>query len=298
MKRFQFPILVLVITFSLFNLTNLYSANAIYNGESAVGEPLVSTTYGNGGCSVAVIAPRILAMAQHCPATIGDTKYTYPGDDFISQKTGKVGIALTKFIPSGNFLGGREYDIMLVVIDQDFPVSKNLKIATESDISRWKSNKTEIATYGFGENGTGARSETPLKGRFYISPNPDLGNGISPSYTTVLSLNPVNNNSEICNGDSGGPSYVFENDNTYYLGATISSNGMNGCGKTGKLPIARVQTLYPFIDLLTQANDWVDKNIPKPVVVQTKTIVCKKGKLIKKVTDVNPKCPKGYKISK
>ena len=104
MKKFQISIIVSVITFSFFNLNNLYSANAIYNGESAVGEPLVSTTYGNGGCSVAVIAPRILAMAQHCPAAIGDTKYTYPGDDFISQKTGKVGKALAKYIPSGNFL--------------------------------------------------------------------------------------------------------------------------------------------------------------------------------------------------
>ena len=298
MKKLRITLFVFVMTFSIFNFNNLYSAGAIFNGEPAFGEPFVSTNYANGGCSVAVIAPRILAMAQHCPATIGETKYTYPGDDFVSKKSGKLGKPLAKFVPVGNFLGGREYDFMLVVIDQDFPVSNKLKIATESDIARWKSNQTEIVTYGFGETGTGTRPDTPYKARFYISSNPDLGNGISPSYTSVLSLNPKNNTSEICNGDSGGPSYVFENENIYYLGASISSNKMSGCGVDHTLPIARIQTLYPFMDLLNQANDWVDKNIPKPVVLQNKTIVCKKGKVSKKITGVSPVCPKGYKVLK
>jgi hypothetical protein len=36
---------------------------------------------------------------------------------------------------------------------------------------------------------------------------------------------------------------------------------------------------------------------PKPVVTK-KTIVCVKGKTTKKVTGINPKCPKGYKVKK
>jgi hypothetical protein len=287
----KFKIIILSIIFSF--IPN--SANAIYNGESAEDTQLVITTYNNMGCSAAVIAPRILAMAQHCPADPG-TMYTYPGDNYISQKTKKTGKAIVKFVPQGNFLGGREYDIMLVVIDQDFPVSKNLKIATESDISRWKSNKTDITIIGFGENGTGNRTEIPNKGIFYPSSNPDLGNGISPSYTSVLSLNPKNNISEVCNGDSGSPSYVFENDSIYYLGASISTNGMSGCGKTNTLPIARVQTLYPYMDLLDQANKWITENPLKRVEpVKTITIKCVKWKLTKKVSGINPKCPKGYK---
>lgn len=284
-----------IIVFSIIFSLVPNSANAIYNGESAEGNPLVITTYNNMGCSGAVIAPRILAMAQHCPADPG-TMYTYPGDNYISQKTGKTAKAITKFVPQGNFLGGREYDIMLVVIDQEFPVSKNLKIATESDIARWKSNKSEITIFGFGETGNGTRPENPNKGTFYISSNPDLGNGISPSYTSVLSLNPQNNISEQCNGDSGSPSYVFENDNIYYVGTSISSNGMNGCGKTNTLPIARVQTLYPYMDLLDQANKWVDENSLKRVEpIKTITIKCTRWKLTKKVTGISPKCPKGYK---
>ena len=33
----------------------------------------------------------------------------------------------------------------------------------------------------------------------------------------------------------------------------------------------------------------------KKVVPKVKTIICRKGKLVKKVTGINPKCPKGYK---
>jgi hypothetical protein len=297
-KKSQIILLVFVMIFSIFNFNNLYSAKAIYNGESAVSDPLVSATYNNQGCSNAVIAPRILAMAQHCPATIGATRFTYPGDNFVSKNTGMTGKILAKFVPSGNFLPGREYDIVLVVIDQEFPVSNKLKIATESDIARWKSNKTEIVTYGFGETGTATKTETSNKGRFYISPSPDYTSGISPSYSSVLSLNPKNNTSEVCNGDSGGPSYVFENEDIYYIGVTISINRMNGCGVDQTLPFVRVQALYAFMDLLDQANDWIEKNPLKSISQKNKTIVCKKGKVSKKISAARPKCPKGFKVSK
>jgi len=36
----------------------------------------------------------------------------------------------------------------------------------------------------------------------------------------------------------------------------------------------------------------------KAAAAKKKTIICIKGKLIKKVTSVNPKCPSGYKIKK
>jgi hypothetical protein len=49
---------------------------------------------------------------------------------------------------------------------------------------------------------------------------------------------------------------------------------------------------------------WVENNLPVPVVVNSKkptaipnvkkTITCVKGKVSKKVTGLNPKCPSGY----
>lgn len=285
----KIKIIILSLVFSLIP----FSANAIYMGESAENDKLVLTTRENAGCSAALIAPRILAMAQHCPSSIG-TRYVYPKDYYLALESAYV---VAKFVPNGNFLGGREYDIMLLVLDKEFPVSNKIKIAKEEDILKWKSNQTEIVTYGFGEIRPGYRADTAQKASFYISSNPDLGNGISASYTSVLSLNPKNNISEICNGDSGGPSYVFENESIYYIGASISTNKMNGCGsEQHKLPIARVQTLYPFINLIDQANSWIAENPLKKVEpVKTVTIKCVKWKLTKKVSGINPKCPKGYK---
>jgi hypothetical protein len=291
----KLKIIILSIVFSFIPV----SANAIYSGESANGDQLIVSTFQNG-CSTAMIAPRILAMAQHCSPVIGSTRYAYPGLHKFSDKTARV---IATFIPTGNFLGGREYDIMLVVIDQDFPVSTKLKIATEQDINRWKINQTPISVYGYGQTKLDTWSDTANKASFYISSLPDLGNGISSSYTSVLSLNPSNGTSQVCNGDSGGPSYVFENNQIYFIGVNISSNKMNGCGSdSNSTTFARVQTLYPFMDLLTQANDWIEKNTPKPVIdiviPPVKTIVCKKFLITKKIKGTNPKCPKGYKIVK
>jgi hypothetical protein len=50
----------------------------------------------------------------------------------------------------------------------------------------------------------------------------------------------------------------------------------------------------------TTATVMLTGTIAKPVVpvVSKKTIVCVKGKTIKKVSGSNPKCPKGYKVKK
>lgn len=279
-----------MLIFSIFCVSGIDSAEAIYDGEPADGDQLVTAMY-KRGCSAAVIAPRIIALAQHC---LGASEYIVsPGTNKYSNTKYSI---LKAFIPSGNLLGGREYDFMLSVMDRELPVSNKLQIATEQDISRWKTNKTNIVIYGYGETKLNTESDTPNKASFYISPLPDITNGVSPSYTSVISLNPVNGTSTVCNGDSGGPSYVFEGDKIYYLGASIASNKMGGCGiDSNTTTIVRIQAMYPYMNLLDQANDWIDKNIPKPVVIQNVTIRCKKGKITKKISGVAPTCPKGYK---
>jgi hypothetical protein len=85
-----------------------------------------------------------------------------------------------------------------------------------------------------------------------------IDGAVSSSYKHSLSLTPVNGKQEVCNGDSGGPSYVFDSNKIYYIGATIASNKMNGCGSDQHLaPIVRVQTLYPFLDIFKNASDFV-----------------------------------------
>jgi hypothetical protein len=234
-------------------------AHAIYEGYDANGDKLVSATYMGNGCSVAPIAKRLLVMAQHCPAIPNQTKYVYPGEPANSNNTVT---ALKTFVPQGEFKGGREYDIMIVVVDKDLPLSDNLLIATEQDVQRFIANNNEIVTYGFGLTESKSSSTTAKKAVFKMFEGID--GAVSSSYKYSLSLTPVNGKQEVCNGDSGGPSYVFDSDKIYYIGATIASNKMNGCGSDQHLaPIARVQTLYPFLDIFKNASDWVLQTQPK-----------------------------------
>ena len=238
-------------------------AHAIYEGYDAAGEKLVSTTYMGQGCTVAPIGTRLLVMAQHCPAVPNQTKYVYPGEPSNSSNTVT---ALKTFVPNGEFKGGREYDIMIVVVDKDLPVFDNLVIATEEDVNRFIKNKNEIITYGFGLTENGTLPLTAKKGVFKVYDGVD--GAVSPSYKYSLSTTPVNGRQEVCNGDSGSPSYVFDSNKIYYIGASISTNKMLGCGTEQHIaPIARIQTLYPFIEIFKNANDWVLQNIPKPATI-------------------------------
>lgn len=240
-------------------------AQAIYEGTDASNENLVSVVHMNMGCSAAPIAKRLLVMAQHCPAVPNQTRYTYPGEPFDSPNTVT---ALKSFVPKGEFKGGREYDIMIVVVDKDLPVSDNIIVANKEDVDTFINNKNNITIYGFGLTELGTRPSTAKKGTFKIYGGQDLGNGISDSYKSYLSTTPVNGRQEVCNGDSGGPAYVFDSEKIYYIGAVISSNKVLGCGTSQHIaPIARVQTLYPFIDLVDEAKNWVLQNIKEPAII-------------------------------
>ena len=52
--------------------------------------------------------------------------------------------------------------------------------------------------------------------------------------------------------------------------------------------------IYKHLDLLKEAEAFV-KQHPSTQVKTIVSITCVKGKLIKKLTEVSPKCPAGYK---
>jgi len=118
----------------------------------------------------------------------------------------------------------------------------------------------------------------------------------------------------ICGGDSGSPLLKKVGDKWFYLGAQSSSNGA-GCTKTCNIQCVATQGLaYYNANLVTEALKIVEAKLPEmtatptptptpvvtakpsPVPLQKKTtITCIKGKTIKKVTAVSPKCPTGFK---
>jgi hypothetical protein len=58
-----------------------------------------------------------------------------------------------------------------------------------------------------------------------------------------------------------------------------------------------ISPVFKHLDLIKQAEDFLAKQeaASKPTAVKKTTITCLKGKLVKKVTAINPSCPKGYK---
>jgi len=118
-----------------------------------------------------------------------------------------------------------------------------------------------------------------------------------------------------CPGDSGGPVYAkFNSEEKIFAVQNGPYGGGGGCDTkpwpNGRICKSSNTLIYPFIDLLraeplaasiVQAYDAAvsKEQLAKPKAATTtakKTIItCIKGKVIKKVTAVEPACPSGYK---
>ena len=114
-----------------------------------------------------------------------------------------------------------------------------------------------------------------------------------------------------CGGDSGGSLTTTYQGEMLYL--SVAGNGMNGysCGATDRFDgiggIGYASPIHKHLDLLVQAEAYVKEILaqeaaakaalnpePKKTPAKATTITCVKGKTVKKVTKVNPTCPKGY----
>ena len=132
----------------------------------------------------------------------------------------------------------------------------------------------------------------------------------------------------LCPGDSGGSSTVKYMGQLLYL--SVTGNVMNGyiCGIDGDYDgvggIIYTSPVYDHLDIIKEAEDFVAEQLkleaaanPQPaatptpalssvasssqakkVVPKLVTIICVKGKTLKKVTALIPKCPAGYKKGK
>ena len=133
-----------------------------------------------------------------------------------------------------------------------------------------------------------------------------------------------------CGGDSGGSTTTIYQGKLMYL--TTTPNGMNGyaCGAPpgydGFGGINYSSPVYEFADIIKEAEEYVagqvalekaaadkiaaekaatekaaldkieaDKAAAEKAKAKPRTIICIKGKVQKKVTALNPQCPKGFK---
>jgi len=130
----------------------------------------------------------------------------------------------------------------------------------------------------------------------------------------------------VCDNDSGSGWFVEQANIRYYIGAQSAGWGFPNCGKDGiwgaSGTFAAVSAAYKFMDLILEAEKYVEANpyleptptpTPMPTLTSTptnttdlskskisvgKTLKCVKGKSVKVIKSVNPKCPKGYLVGK
>jgi len=79
----------------------------------------------------------------------------------------------------------------------------------------------------------------------------------------------------------------------------LSAYGFNFSSPTIKVKLSQVQPEQPKVEVTKvesqPAPSVTDAASPQTVVLKKKTITCTKGKVTKKVSGVNPKCPTGFK---
>jgi secreted trypsin-like serine protease len=296
------------------------SSIAIEGGKPALGENVVTfiqrdNATGNISgplCSAGLIAPRIVVTAKHCIDAFNtkdagrlvreNWEVTFPGSDVSSSKlqTAKI---LSIFANPGEFT--TTDDIAVIVIDREFPVQSNLKVATPEDMSQLRAVQAKSITYGYGSNSTSfLQSTKPLKIENRIVQDfPDGGSGLE-----LFAIQYLNPDSYICGGDSGGPNYVLWENITYYIGPTgfgtrpgcekglVGDFYSGGTAVAYKLNIVKdAENYLSQIKLVESAS--LERAATKAVITE-KTIICLKGKSLLKVVGKNPKCPAGYKVKK
>jgi len=208
-------------------------AIAIENGEVAIGGPVVGLSFGGGYgsfCSGAMLEPRIVVTAHHCIPTAGydpdflskwSITVSLPGivlNNLVSDRANVLQIVTKpEFWTMGACANGfcdDLDDVALLIIDRDFPVSTNLKIASAEDLARFRLDRAPVITYGYGLTRYDKSSFTPMSLTAHLEePNP----GGWGEFTFNIS---VEGNQNVCSGDSGGPTYVVDGGLMYYLGPT------------------------------------------------------------------------------
>ena len=217
------------------------TASAIEGGKIATGENVVTFVLRDAQtgklslptCSGGLIAPRIVVTAKHCVVGFNSSitwlinekwEVTYPGADIQSAelKTAKI---LSIFANPGEFT--TTDDIALVVIDREFPISENLRVASPDDMVRLRSAQAPSVTYGYGSTAT-SNLQTFLPYKIenkLIQDFPDRSFG-----PEVFAIQYLKEDSYICGGDSGGPNYVLSDSFMYFIGPTGFAT-RPGCAK-------------------------------------------------------------------
>ena len=328
MKRYL-GIIATSILFSQILSPAYASLNAPINLENPRVVPMFGQPEGltspNAGWSGYLYSPRIVFSAAH-----SNYKFDNNGNRILSEpalitvgrpnsaasvQTGRVKVIKTFVGDYKLTSGGGVNDFIVYVLEQDLvPIAKGNLLTAEIE-KELVAVQSEVRIHGYGEYQDRCPGKPgPCKKTDFMDPKmrtselPRSPTGsmklVAPSYfpwmTSDLKANLANetlvSDNLACSGDSGGPVTAIYKGTPYYLGSALSGSNVRACGagvvNDPTKALGYFSPVYKHLDLIKAAEDFIKAN---PATKLKSTITCIKGKLEKKVTGANPKCPAGFK---
>lgn len=307
-------------------IAGIQTSNASRNGievpaNHSTSALLITTPAGQSICSGVYIDKDVLVTAAHCVIDksdnlVEDIWIAAPGEKVTTiVEAATVRPEITKIVLGGPFdnTGGNSADdIAFIKLAKPFVEAVPVKVATSADLAKLNLN-SKVSGYGFGyiyENNS-SFSDVPRKYQLEWQPDKFISTSKTIDITSEVSV--------ACVGDSGGPITAITSDQRELLIGVLSgiSNVKNNCGTldqnahyshlvTLAFPYSKIYgillnnvepTPTPSASATPKASPSPSPSASKTTVVK-RTIKCKKGSVIKKITAVKPKCPTGYKLVK
>ena len=325
-KRFASVCLTLILTLQIL------PASAVWKGTlDPENKRAVPVLYGpNGACNSSgfLYSPRIVFTAAHV-LFFGDDRKTehtqlrptmwigYPGED-VSNSSRRV--ESEKFFVPSNYEGRdlwkggntatRKNDFAVIVLKSPLPVDKKrIELLTPELHDKYILNKEPVSLTGYGyqtQEDHGRCREFKSPSSFTSNVTDRVVSTPRSSWVSTLNTRVDPGMPNMCDGDSGSGYVKIFPDRYVYLGASGSgSYGNHNCENyrpyLTEVTISASDPVYLYKDLIAEAekyvaaNPYIELNASNLPQNKKLTISCIKGKVTKKISGMNPKCPRGFK---